>query len=162
MVAEQNILDMQKAIDGLLKANELNEKKIGELRMDKDLHDKKIAEMETRATNYDDWTINFGDAINLKIAKIESDANTAQGQLNIIVEGAKLEFDTTNTNLRNLWEQANIKFNEHNNGFEEMNAKIQLVLTEAHAGGGGGHGKKAGFLPDKMMIPKPFNHDISV
>ena len=159
MVAEQDITAMQASLDGLLQ--------------DKEMHETKIEDLQARVQKLDEWKIDFGDALETKIAKIELDANTAQGHLNAIVTAAKLEFETTNKSLQNLWEQAKLKFDEHNVGFGDMNDRIQQVLTEAHSkfveidekfskgvAGGGGRGK-AGFLPDKMMIPKPFNHDIS-
>ena len=159
MVAERDFNDLKDVVESL--------------RQDKELHDTKIEALEIRLKKLDEWKIDFGDALEAKIANIELEANTAQGHLNAIVIGAKLEFETTNKSLQNLWEQAKLKFDEHNHGFGEMNDKIQQVLTEPQgkfgemnetlskgAGGGGSRGK-AGFLPDKIMIPKPFNHDVS-
>ena len=115
MVAERDFNDLKDVVESL--------------RQDKEMHDTKIESLESRVKKLDEWKVDFGDALEAKIANIELEANTAQGHLNAIVIGAKLEFETTNKSLQNLWEQAKLKFDEHNHGFGEMNDKIQQVLT---------------------------------
>ena len=71
MVAERDFNDLKDVVESL--------------RQDKEMHDTNIEALEIRVKKVDEWKIDFGDALEAKIANIELEANKAQGHLNAIV-----------------------------------------------------------------------------
>ena len=91
---------------------------------------------------------NFGDKLQKKLADMTTNAEQKQADniaaLNQIVKEAKAKFDENDSRHQNLYDQLTAKFAE----------------LDANVGKTGHSDKKCGFLPEKMMVPKPFKDDI--
>ena len=141
MVAEQDITAMKASLDGLLE--------------DKAEHQRKVEKLESEVKKLNDTKDAMGDALGTRFAQITNEMNTAEGNLQELYRQAHQKFaDVDNfqaDKFKVTEEAARIKFSE-----------IEENLRNSSGGGEGKKSRKSGFLPEKMMIPKSFDKDISV
>ena len=86
------------------------------------------------------------EALNNKMNNLITAANNKFVDTDLIINNAEEKFKEVNTTLGNLLQSAQAKFMEID----------QKISDKAD------HGKKTSFLPEKMMIPKTFNQDITL
>ena len=90
-----------------------------------------------------------------------------------IIKDAQKKFEDHGNQIGGLMKEAGGKFTEHDRHQAELNEKLDTLFAMSHqrlselqesigrvSGGGHTDHKKIGLLPDKMMIPKIYDHDI--
>ena len=90
-----------------------------------------------------------------------------------IIRDAQKKFEDHGNQIGGLMKEAGSKFSEQEENQAELNKKLEALFAMSHqrlselsesigkvSGGGHSDHKKIGLLPDKMMIPKIYDHDI--
>jgi len=119
-----------------------------ELKMDR------LEKLEKKMQDLEELKDDFADKLKAKLTQMEVDANMKQARhmqdLQQVVLDAQGKFAELDNNLHELYNNASLKFLE-----------IEQALKEAPKGGER-DGKKTGFLPEKMMVPKTFSDDVTL
>ena len=127
------------------------ENKVDELQRDR----LRLAELDEKIAELNKIKEDFGTKLKDRLDLMEAEGKNRAEQmvmdLQKLFEDAKEKFTETDIKLEHLFQEAK-------NKFEYLEKKI-----EGDNGSNGKHGghKKNGLLPDKMMIPKPFNEDVA-
>ena len=110
----------------------------------------RLGAIEKRLDELDELKQDFGDRLQAKLATMEAEAGATTADLRQIVSEAKSKFDGVESGLQSLYADAKVKFDE-----------LEALIKSSNTVGGHATNKKLNFLPDKMMIPKEFDGDIT-
>ena len=142
MVAEQRVNEMESKIKKL-------EEKLKETEDRQEYEAAKRQKLEEALRNLEELKDDFGSRLQAKLATMDVEAEQRHGmflnELKAVVSSAQSKFNEIEHNIKVLYADAGTKFKE-----------IDDMINKGHDS----KGKKCGFLPDKMMVPKIFADDV--
>ena len=163
MVAELKVI-----VDELKKKFEDITTELRETKEDMKVRNDRLKMVEEQLAELSEIKDDFGDKLAAKLASMEANMDQTKGiqenTMQAIIEGAQKKFDDVEQMLKNTVDEAQKKFAEVDLNYNQMYQQAKLSfenLDHKINMGSVSRDKRAGFLPDKLMVPQKFAEDIT-